>query len=93
MPMKFINVGYSNLVSAERIVALAAPDSAPIRRLIQDSRESGRAIDCTCGKKTRSVLVTDSDHVILSALPPDTLAARMEGEAETDEKSSPEDAQ
>ena len=85
--MKFIHIGYRNLVAAERIVALAAPDSAPIRRLIQDSREQGRAIDCTCGKKTKSVLITDSDHILLSALPPETLAARMgEGaEAEADE--------
>ena len=76
--MKFINVGFSNLVCADRIVALASPDSAPLKRLIQDSREEGRAIDCTCGKKTKSVIVTDSDHVILSALSPDTLAERLE---------------
>ena len=77
--MQFINNGYSNLISAARIVALAAPDSAPMKRLIQDSREAGRAIDCTCGKKTKSVIVTDSDHVILSALPPETIAARLDG--------------
>jgi len=75
--MKFINVGFSNLVCADRIVALASPDSAPLKRLIQDSREEGRAIDCTCGKKTKAVIVTDSDHVILSALSPDTLAERL----------------
>lgn len=80
--MHFINVGFSNLVSAERIVAVASPDSAPLKRLIQDSREEGRAIDCTCGKKTRAVIVTDSDHVILSALSPETLAARLEGRAD-----------
>lgn len=77
--MRLINVGFSNLVSAERIITIAAPDSAPLKRLIADSREEGRAIDCTCGKKTKSVIVTDSDHVILSALPPETLAARLEG--------------
>jgi len=77
--MRFINVGFSNLVSAERIVAIASPDSAPLKRLIQESREEGRAIDCTCGKKTKSVIITDSDHVILSALPPETLSARLEG--------------
>lgn len=77
--MQFINIGYSNLISAARIVALAAPDSAPMKRLIQDSRETGRTIDCTCGKKTKSVIVTDSDHVILSALPPETIAARLDG--------------
>ena len=77
--MKFINIGFSNLVSAERIITVAAPDSAPVKRLIQDSREDGRSIDCTCGKKTKSVIITDSDHVILSALPPETIAARIEG--------------
>jgi len=81
--MRFINVGFSNLVSAERIVTIAAPDSAPLKRLITDSREEGRCIDCTCGKKTRSVIVTDSDHVILSALLPETLAARLEGRTDT----------
>ncbi len=80
--MKFINIGYSNLIAAERIIALASPDSAPLRRLIQDSRDSGRAIDCTCGKKTKAVLIMDSDHVILSALSPDVLAARIEGAPE-----------
>lgn len=82
--MKFINIGFSNLIAAERIVALASPDSAPLKRLIQDSREDGRAIDCTCGKKTKSVIITDSDHVILSALPPETLAARIDSGEETD---------
>ncbi len=82
--MKFINIGYSNLIAAERIIALASPDSAPLRRLIQDSRDSGRAIDCTCGKKTKSVLIMDSDHVILSALAPDVLAARIDGAPEED---------
>ncbi len=88
--MKFINIGFSNMISAGRIVALASPDSAPVKRLIQDSRESGRAIDCTCGKKTKSVLIMDSDHVILSALPPETLSERiagMAGESEADERS------
>ena len=82
--MKFINIGYSNLIAAERIIALASPDSAPLRRLIQDSRDSGRAIDCTCGKKTKAVLIMDSDHVILSALAPDVLAARIDGAPEED---------
>ena len=83
--MKFINIGFSNLVSAERIITVAAPDSAPVKRLIQDSREDGRSIDCTCGKKTKSVIITDSDHVILSALPPETIAARIEGSAQNAE--------
>ncbi|MGM9653586.1 MAG: DUF370 domain-containing protein [Eubacteriales bacterium] len=91
--MKFINVGFSNLVSAERIVVLAAPDSAPLKRLIQDSREEGRAIDCTCGKKTKSVIVTDSDHVILSALSPETLASRIDASPDgTEEENGEENA-
>ncbi len=77
--MKFINIGFSNMISVRRIVALASPDSAPVKRLVQDSRESGRAIDCTCGKKTKSVLIMDSDHVVLSALPPETLSERIAG--------------
>ena len=85
--MKFINIGFSNMISAERIVALASPDSAPVKRLIQDSRENGRAIDCSCGKKTKSVLIMDSDHVILSALPPETIAERLEG-TDTDDENS-----
>ena len=85
--MKFINIGFSNLVSAERIITVAAPDSAPIIRQIQDSWEDGRSIDCTCGKKTKSVIITDSDHVILSALPPETIAARIDTTAQNSELS------
>ena len=77
--MKFINAGYSNLIAAERIVLIAAPDSAPVKRLMQDAKDEGRAIDLTCGKRTRSVILTDTEHVILSALPPDGLEARAEG--------------
>lgn len=77
--MKFINVGYGNLVAAERIVMLASPESAPVKRLIQDAKEDGRAIDLTCGKKTKSVIMTDTESVILSALPPEKLAVRAEG--------------
>ena len=63
--MKFISVGFGNLVCADRVVALAAPDSSPVKRLIQDAKDAGRVIDVSCGRKTRSVLVLDSDHVIL----------------------------
>lgn len=76
--MKFINAGYSNLIAEERIVLIAAPDSAPVKRLMQDAKDDGRAIDLTCGKKTKSVIVTDTEHVILSALPPEKLAGRAE---------------
>lgn len=79
--MKFINAGYSNLVAAERIVLVAAPDSAPVKRLMQDAKDDGRAIDLTCGKRTRSVILTDTEHIILSALPPERLAERAADEA------------
>ncbi|MBQ9080402.1 MAG: DUF370 domain-containing protein [Clostridia bacterium] len=76
--MKFINAGYSNLIAGERIVLIAAPDSAPVKRLMQDAKDDGRAIDLTCGKKTKSVILTDTEHVILSALPPEKIAGRAE---------------
>lgn len=78
--MKFINAGYGNLVAAERIVLIASPDSAPVKRLMQDAKDDSRAIDLTCGKRTRSVILTDTEHVILSALPAEKLAARACGE-------------
>lgn len=65
------------MVSAARVVALIAPDSAPVKRLVQDSKNSGRAIDCTSGRRTRSVIITDSEHVILSAIQPETIAHRL----------------
>ncbi len=67
------------MVSADRIITIASPDSAPIKRLVQDSRDYGRVIDCSCGRRTRSVIVTDSDHVILSAIQAETIAGRLEG--------------
>lgn len=84
--MKFINAGYSNLIASERIVLVAAPDSAPVKRLMQDAKDDGRAIDLTCGKKTKSVILTDTEHVILSALPPEKIVGRAEdGEDEQSE--------
>lgn len=88
--MRFINVGYGNMVAVERIIAIASPESAPIKRLIQDSKDAGRVIDVTCGRKTRAVVITDSDHVILSMLQAETLANRLdsdglEGEENTEE--------
>ncbi len=71
--MKFLDVGYKNLINAARIVSIASFDSAPIKRLSQDAKEAGMAIDVTCGHKCRSVIVTDSRHVILSALEPEFL--------------------
>ncbi|MEG0764908.1 MAG: DUF370 domain-containing protein [Pseudoflavonifractor sp.] len=77
--MKLINIGFGNLVSAERMIAAVSPDSAPIKRMVQEARDRGRLIDATYGRRTRSVLVMDSDHVILSAAPPETISGRLGG--------------
>ncbi|MBR2612354.1 MAG: DUF370 domain-containing protein [Clostridia bacterium] len=77
MGMKFINIGFGNLVSASRIVAIASPDSAPVKRLVQDAKEEGRIIDVSCGRRTRAVIITDSDHVILSAIQTETISNRL----------------
>ncbi len=76
--MKFINIGFGNMVAVDRVVTLASPDSAPIKRLIQSAKDDGRAIDVTCGRRARSVIITDSDHVILSAIQAETIAGRLE---------------
>ncbi|MBP5578441.1 MAG: DUF370 domain-containing protein [Ruminococcus sp.] len=83
--MKLINIGYGNMVSAERIVTIVSPESAPIKRLVQEARDDGRAIDATYGRKTRAVLVMDSGHIILSSLITETLAARINGSGGSDE--------
>ena len=83
--MKFINVGFNNMINAERAVAVITSDSAPAKRLIQEAKDSGRAIDCTCGRKTRCIIVMDSDHVILSAIQNETVSARMSGRADEDD--------
>ncbi|MBP3379358.1 MAG: DUF370 domain-containing protein [Ruminococcus sp.] len=75
--MRMINIGYGNMVSADRIVTVISPESAPIKRFIQEAKDDGRAIDATYGRKTRAVLVMDSGHVVLSSLITDTLAARI----------------
>lgn len=77
--MKFISIGYGNMVATERIVTLVTPDSAPIKRMIQDAKDAGRVIDVSCGKKTKSVIITDSEHIILSAVKTETIAGRLEG--------------
>ena len=74
---KFINIGFGNMVSAGRIIAIASPDSAPVKRLVQDAREDGRVIDVSCGRRTRAVIITDSDHVILSAIQTETITNRL----------------
>ncbi len=82
--MKLIGIGFGNLVSAERVVAIVSPDSAPIKRMIQDVRERGLLVDASFGRSTRSVLMMDSGNVILSALPPESLAERFEKSDEED---------
>ena len=75
--MKFINIGFGNMVSASRIVTIASPDSAPIKRLVQDAKDDNRVIDVSCGRRTRAVIITDSDHVILSAIQTETISNRL----------------
>lgn len=80
--MKFINVGFNNMVAANRVVTIVSPESAPIKRLIQDAKDTGHAIDVTCGRRTRSVIVMDSEHVILSAIQTETIANRLNGQSD-----------
>lgn len=75
--MKLINIGFGNMVSASRLVAIVSPESAPIKRIMQDAKEQGTLIDATYGRRTRAVILTDSDHVILSSLQPETVANRF----------------
>jgi len=86
--MKLINIGFGNMVSANRLVAIVSPESAPIKRIIQDSRDKGTLIDATYGRRTRAVIITDSEHIILSAVQPETVANRLNDrdEAENDEE-------
>ena len=74
--MQLMNIGFGNLISAERLLAVVAPDAAPVKRLVQEARERGMLIDASCGRKTKAVLVMDTDHVILSGLTPETVARR-----------------
>jgi len=75
--MKLINIGFGNIVSANRLVAIVSPESAPIKRIIQEARDRGMLIDATYGRRTRAVIITDSDHIILSAVQPETVAHRL----------------
>ena len=83
--MKLVNIGYGNMLAVERLIAVVSPEAAPIRRMIQDARDTGRVIDATCGHKTRAVVITDAEHVILSPLLPETVAARIDGRKGTEE--------
>ena len=90
--MKFINIGFGNLVAADRVIALASPESAPIKRLVIEAKEEGRVIDVTCGRRTRAVVITDSEHVILSAIQTETIANRLDSSEDVsdDEEALPE---
>jgi len=83
--MRLINIGFGNMVSAGRIIAIVSPESAPIKRIIQDARDRGTLIDATYGRRTRAVIIMDSDHVILSAIQPETVANRFDIVYEEDE--------
>ena len=81
--MKLVNIGFGNMVSANRMVAIVSPESAPIKRIVQDAKAKGLLVDATCGRRCKAVLVTDSDHVVLSAISPETIGNRTE---ETEDK-------
>ena len=80
--MQLINIGFGNIVSSDRIIAIVSPESAPIKRLVQDAKDTGRTIDATCGRRTRAVIVMDSNHVVLSAVQPETVAGRLDKDDE-----------
>lgn len=82
--MQLLNIGFGNMVSSDRIIAIVSPDSAPIKRLIQESKDKGTIIDATYGRRTRAVIIMDSDHVILSAVLPETVAERLDTDEEDD---------
>ena len=84
--MQLINIGFGNIISAKRIVSIVNPESAPIKRMIQEAKDDKTAIDATYGRKTRAVIVTDSGHIVLSAIQPETIAARIDKDISLEEK-------
>ncbi len=82
--MKLINIGFGNVVIADRVVAVISPESAPVKRIIREAEEKGKLVNATYGRRTRAVIVTDSDHIVLSALQPDTIAGRISEEGENE---------
>ena len=91
MDLKLINIGFGNIVSASRVIAIVSPESAPIKRIITDARDAGRLIDATYGRRTRAVIVMDSDHVVLSAIQPETVAHRFFAKDSSDHASPESD--
>ena len=88
--MKFINIGFGNMVASDRIITIVSPDSAPVKRLIQDAKDGGRVIDVSCGRRTRAVIITDSEHVILSAIQAETIANRLDNNDSSADEDSEE---
>ena len=86
MNLRLVNIGFGNIVSADRLIAIVSPESAPIKRIVQEARESSRLIDATCGRRTRAVVITDSDHVILSAIQPETVANRLDAKLDEEQE-------
>ncbi len=82
--MKLINIGFGNMVSSERMVAMVKPESAPVKRIIQEARDHKMLIDATYGRRTRTVIIMDSDHVVLSAVQPETIGSRLNGKETED---------
>ncbi len=83
--MKLINIGFGNMINAGRLITIVSPESAPIKRIIQEAKDRGMLIDATYGRRTRAVIIMDSDHVILSAVQPETVAGRIGGDEEETE--------
>ncbi|MBQ3567278.1 MAG: DUF370 domain-containing protein [Oscillospiraceae bacterium] len=88
--MQLINIGYGNMISSSKLVAVVSPESAPIKRLVQDARDDGRLVDATYGRRTRAVIIMDSDHVILSAIQPETITARFDNSDNKEEDENDE---
>jgi regulator of extracellular matrix RemA (YlzA/DUF370 family) len=83
--MKLINIGFGNMISASRLIAIISPESAPVKRIVQEARDNHRLIDATYGRRTRAVIITDSDHIILSAIQPETVAHRIDNRDDEDD--------
>lgn len=84
--MKLIHIGYGNMISASKVIAVVSPDAAPIKRIVQEARDKGMLIDATCGRRTKSVIVTNSDHIVLSAVQTETIANRFNEKNEKEEE-------
>jgi regulator of extracellular matrix RemA (YlzA/DUF370 family) len=89
--MKLINIGFGNMVSSSRLIAIVSPESAPIKRIISDARDKGQLIDATYGRRTRAVIITDCGYIILSAIQPETVAGRLSVKTEAETTENPDD--